>query len=57
MPVSVIGRIIFSSGVSADGILYASVASIWVRTVEVVAISLSSFYICRCLPVRATASP
>jgi hypothetical protein len=43
--------------VSADGILYASVASIWVRTVEVVAISLSSFYICRCLPVRATASP
>jgi hypothetical protein len=57
MPVSVNGRIIFGAGVSADGILWASAASIWVRIVEVVAINLSSPYIRLLLAVVPCASP
>jgi hypothetical protein len=53
MPVSAIGRIIFGAGVSADGILWASAVSIWVRIVEAVGISVYSLYIRLCLPVGA----
>jgi hypothetical protein len=45
MPVSAIGRIIFGAGVSADGILWASATSIWVRIVEVVGMRVSIRFI------------